>query len=123
MECAFEQFSEEEDEQPNYHHSTQSNCHHSPISNGNLNLTSEQEQTADELLANIQNAVDEMLHDFQASPVAITPPQYSNNIDISAQHVVHISSNSGGFGFQVMGGEDSDFPAQVDYIVPGMYQQ
>lgn len=32
-------------------------------------LTFEQEQTADQLLADIQNAVDEMLQEFQMSPI------------------------------------------------------
>ena len=41
-------------------------------------LTSEEEQTADQLLADIQSAVDEMLNDFQAnnlSPDATPPSQ------------------------------------------------
>ena len=37
-------------------------------------LTVEQEQTADQLLADIQNAVDEMLLDFQTSPVVSPEP-------------------------------------------------
>lgn len=41
-------------------------------------LTSEEEQTADQLLADIQCAVDEMLHDFQSNSLSSestpTPP-------------------------------------------------
>lgn len=37
-------------------------------------LTSEQEQTADQLLADIQSAVDELLLDFQLSPVVSPEP-------------------------------------------------
>lgn len=120
----------------------------SPQENG-LTLTFEQEQTADELLADIQNAVDEMLENFQFGPVAPTvPPQpmkkpdtkrekMKNESSVSASagddktnggsgsatqmagHTVKMRSRNGGFGFQVMGGMDSEIPAQVDYIVPG----
>ena len=120
----------------------------SPTANGNLGLTFEQEQTADELLADIQNAVDEMLQDFQTSPITTNPPPVapktkriqpvpakktppapkppapapapvpSGNSSVS-EHTVHIKSRNGGFGFQIMGGVDSELPAQVDYIVPG----
>ena len=34
-------------------------------------------------------------------------------------HKIRIKTKDGGFGFQVMGGIDSDIPAQVDYIVAG----
>ena len=37
-------------------------------------LTFEQEQTADQLLADIQSAVDEMLLDFQTSPIVSPEP-------------------------------------------------
>ena len=120
-----------------------------------LNLTFEQEQTADELLADIQNAVDEMLENFQFSPVTKNspqpvPPKPSKKPDVKSNvqmlngtsaasqvpstdhidgeegvnhqdhvHVVKMHSRNGGFGFQVMGGMDSNIPAQVDYIVPG----
>lgn len=122
-----------------------------------LGLTFEQE-TADELLADIQNAVDEMLQDFQTSPISINPPlppppvepqpklqdkplapktapktapkaapktapkpQSKPKIISShgADHTIYMRSKNGGFGFQVMGGKDSDHTAQVDYIVPG----
>lgn len=110
---------------------------------GELGMTFEQEQTADELLADIQNAVDEMLQDFQTSPIAVNPPPVApkkkrdlppqKKIPPSAQndtptptktkpsteYIVHMKSKNGGFGFQIMGGVDSDLEAQVDYIVPG----
>lgn len=118
----------------------------SPVTNGILEsddfgLTFEQEQTADELLADIQNAVDEMLQDFQTSPVTANPPPVapkkkhvipqnkiqpspnstgSSNIPTAAEHNILIESKNGGFGFQIMGGIDSDLQAQVDYIVPGI---
>jgi len=44
-----------------------------------LGLTFEQEQTADQLLADIQSAVDEMLIDFQATPLEQTP----NRLEVS----------------------------------------
>lgn len=103
-------------------------------------LTFEQEQTADELLADIQNAVDEMLQDFQASPVTVNPPPVApkakrttggamvgapqkNSPPETRGHdnIIRMRSKNGGFGFQIMGGVDSDLSAQVDYIVPGMY--
>ena len=119
-----------------------------------LPLTFEQEQTADELLADIQNAVDEMLENFQFNPVTknsgqhVPPktmkkpvrknemnngtPEISQVVSTSddprvpedgpqncSQHVVKMRSRNGGFGFQVMGGKDSNISAQVDYIVPG----
>ena len=96
-----------------------------------LGLTFEQEQTADELLADIQNAVDEMLQDFQTSPVTANPPpvapkkkkiQTDSTQDSAkpyVEHMVRMKSKNGGFGFQIMGGVDSDLEAQVDYIVPG----
>ena len=95
-----------------------------------LGLTFEQEQT-DELLADIQNAVDEMLQDFQTSPVTANPPlvapkkkkiQTDSTQDSTKpydERVVRMKSKNGGFGFQIMGGVDSDLEAQVDYIVPG----
>ncbi len=119
---------------------------YSPTINGtydnddDLGLTFEQEQTADELLADIQNAVDEMLQDFQTSPVSINPPQppapsvapkpapktapkpqpKPKHISThGADYTIYMKSKNGGFGFQIMGGTDSDHFAQVDYIVPG----
>lgn len=44
-----------------------------PAENGH-GLTLEQEQTADQLLADIQSAVDDMLLDFQSSPVVSPEP-------------------------------------------------
>ncbi len=44
-----------------------------PIVENGFGLTFEQEQTADQLLADIQNAVDEMLQDLQTS----TPPVHA----------------------------------------------
>lgn len=58
-----------------------------PAENGH-GLTIEQEQTADQLLADIQNAVDEMLLDFQMSPV-VSPeppsplPAYKANVRVN----------------------------------------
>ena len=51
-------------------------------------LTSEEEQTADQLLADIQTAVDEMLNDFQANNISpeSTPP--------SSQPPLHTSSSA-----------------------------
>lgn len=48
----------------------QQSCHQQEeaVENG-FGLTFEQEQTADQLLADIQSAVDEMLHDFQLGPL------------------------------------------------------
>ena len=46
----------------------------SSIQENGLMLTFEQEQTADELLADIQNAVDEMLENFHLNPVPTTYP-------------------------------------------------
>jgi hypothetical protein len=102
-----------------------------------LDMTFEQEQTADELLADIQNAVDEMLQDFQTSPITANPPPVApkkkrdppqekvqpdttqTSAKSSANHLIHVESKNGGFGFQIMGGVDSDIQAKVDYIVPG----
>ncbi len=113
-----------------------------------LPLTFEQEQTADELLADIQNAVDEMLENFQFGPgnknsQQRVPPKpmkkpevkkkmvngtsdlahdsEGDRVEKPTTHVVKMQSRNGGFGFQVMGGSDSNIPAQVDFIVPGMY--
>ncbi len=47
-----------------------------PIENG-MGLTFEQEQTADQLLADIQSAVDEMLHDFQSGYIPEETPEVS----------------------------------------------
>lgn len=44
-----------------------------PVTENGFGLTFEQEQTADQLLADIQNAVDEMLQDLQFG----TPPMQS----------------------------------------------
>ena len=58
-----------------------------PAENGH-GLTYEQEQTADQLLADIQSAVDDMLLDFQCSPV-VSPeppsplPPYNANVSIN----------------------------------------
>lgn len=115
-----------------------------PTDNGplddQLELNFEQEQTADELLADIQNAVDEMLQDFQSSPVTANPPPVAQKTKAPkkrdkpskrilptpaeksshpTEHIIHIRSKNSGFGFQIMGGMDSDLSAQVDYIVPG----
>lgn len=119
----------------------------SPVANGTTTndpiegLTFDQEQTADELLADIQNAVDEMLHDFQASPVTTNPPPVAPKTKRSGgrgpqkdspppetsgrtlDHTICMRSKNGGFGFQIMGGVDSDLLAQVDYIVPGKVQR
>ncbi len=42
-----------------------------------MGLTFEQEQTADQLLADIQSAVDEMLHDFQSGYIPEETPEVS----------------------------------------------
>lgn len=42
-------------------------------------LTTEDEQTADELLADIQSAVDEMLNDFEATTLSPDPPPPSQS--------------------------------------------
>ena len=49
-------------DQQSHHHQQEA------VENG-FGLTFEQEQTADQLLADIQSAVDEMLHDFQLGPL------------------------------------------------------
>lgn len=108
------------------------------LENDDFGLTFEQEQTADELLADIQNAVDEMLQDFQTSPVTVNPPPVApkkkrdipqkkipsstRSNTVTPEQQVLIKSKNGGFGFQIMGGVDSDLQAQVDYIVPGTYR-
>lgn len=58
-----------------------------PAENGH-GLTFEQEQTADQLLADIQSAVDDMLLDFQSSPVVSPEPPsplspYKANVSMS----------------------------------------
>ena len=53
-------------------------------------LTSEEEQTADQLLADIQSAVDEMLNDFQAnnlSPDATPQPPLNTSSTASVDKV------------------------------------
>lgn len=104
----------------------------SPTANSSLDSQlNPMEPSADELLDDIQKAVDEMLQDFE-SPSApkseipsapksdpskrIHPAQTQTQL---TEHSILIKSRNGGFGFQVMGGADSDLPAQVDYIVPG----
>lgn len=116
----------------------------SPQENG-LILTFEQEQTADELLADIQNAVDEMLQNFQLNPLEPDSAEKAKISDgssaksstsgdeidgggggfisqkLESQHTLTMRSRkNSGLGFQVMGGIDSDIPAQVDYIIPGI---
>lgn len=75
-----------------------------------------------------------MLQDFQTSPVTANPPPVApkKKRDVpqkkaklpqprtqAVEHNIHMESKNGGFGFQIMGGVDSDLQAQVDYIVPG----
>ncbi len=108
-----------------------------PVQNG-MGLTFEQEQTADQLLADIQCAVDEMLHDFQSSYIPEDAPEvrlllYScieyyiilfiqvpmkesnNRTGIS----VHMISRNGGFGFQVIGGADANYHPEVEIVLSG----
>lgn len=122
--------------QLNHFHNQDADPHTTTESNGNLDdqlgLTFEQEQTADELLADIQNAVDEMLQDFQTSPITSNPPPVALKTKKPSkrpqpassawltEYIIHMRSRNGGFGFQILGGLGSD-PAQVDYIVPGTY--
>ncbi len=74
-----------------------------------------------------------MLKDFQTSAVSVNPPPVvapkhakhdkpqTKTKPPTAQHSIHLNSKNGGFGFQIMGGVDSELQAQVDYIVPGTY--
>jgi hypothetical protein len=103
-------------------------------------LTSEEEQTADQLLADIQSAVDEMLNDFQtnnlspeSTPPSSQPPLPTSStasIDKSSYHhyqvdsdresvVIEMGITGGGFGFQVRGGLDTMMNPQVDIVLPG----
>lgn len=108
------------------------------VENG-IGLTFEQEQTADQLLADIQSAVDEMLHDFQFAYIPEETPgvwfifvlywlylitginlqeplrEIENRIGVT----VHMVSRNGGFGFQVIGGADANYHPEVELVLPG----
>ena len=97
-------------------------------------LTFEQEQTADQLLADIQNAVDEMLNTYKPPPTSDkVPPERSPTPEIDqlpfiesptedGPHTtvtINMRSRNGGFGCQIVGGADSETQAKVELVVPG----
>lgn len=97
-------------------------------------MTFEQEQTADQLLADIQNAVDEMLNTYKPPPTSDkVPPERSPTPEIDqlpfiesptedGPHTtvtINMRSRNGGFGCQIVGGADSETQAKVELVVPG----
>lgn len=56
--------------------------------NENGGLTMEQEQSADELIADIQRSVDEMLMGFQNSPLVSPEPPSPANVTVSLTYTL-----------------------------------
>ena len=110
-----------------------------------MGLTFEQEQTADQLLADIQSAVDEMLQDFQSGYIPEEIPDqievgvfslsyFLCTLGICTQEMtkdgstsmgisVHMISRNGGFGFQVIGGANFNYSPEVERVLPGRCTQ
>eukprot|EP00731_Ephydatia_muelleri_P030901 Em0022g415a len=79
-------------------------------------LTFEQEQTADQLLADIQNAVDEMLNTYKPPTSEEIPPEHDGPLTTVT---INMRSRNGGFGCQIVGGADSESQAKVELVIPG----
>jgi hypothetical protein len=84
--------------------------------------TESHEKSADELLATIQSAVDELLYQCQEDTdnfnLGLTPDELPNG-DENISFTARIVPKNGTLGLQIIGGADTALPAQIELLMPG----